>query len=966
MPIVHKLLIYSLLNFLLIGPLGATTVEKSPNDRRDYAAITLENGLLVMLISDPNADQAAAAMDIRHGSWSEPAAFPGLAHLLEHMLFLGTEPFPENEEYQGFINRHGGSHNAYTSAINTNYFFSVNPTQLYGALERFAPFFYAPLLEAQYVAREKMVVDAEFQSKLQEENWRFWSLDQVMADPNHPASRFTIGNRDSLQDLPEQSLQQALVAFFRAHYTTPHMALVVLGRESTDELAGWVKTLFAPLASTPTPDLAVDRPRYTPPQFVEVQSLDETRRLSLRFPLALLDEEKRFHRPAEYVGELMGDEGPGSLLSLLKARGWAESLSAGGSENALEMTFSIDIELTPAGRDQVPAIVELVFQTLKLIADEGINDWRYAEMARLADISFQFQETIPPIRQVSGVASLLRRYGPERVLRVPYLYAPFDGQLIRDTLNQLTPQNLIAILQAPDVVGDRQTPYFAAAYRQSPPLTVDLTAPRHAALALPTPNEFIPANLALRDVHVTPQPERMARDGMASVLWYLHDNEFQTPRGDFFLSVQSPVASHSAINAMLAQLYALMVMDELNELTYPASVAGLDFNLRPHSRGMTLQLSGFDEKQPVLLEKIIAAITQPTLDPQRFARLREELLRRWRNAQRDAPYSQAMGELYNLVMTPSWSLQERLAATQAVDLAMLTAFVPTFLAELQLVQLAHGNFDADQAQKLAQIAEKRLLATGSPTTTPVPRADVLALAATNTLRLLPVDHNDGAIVAYYQGADRRYDTRAAFGLLAQMLETPFYQSLRTEQQLGYVVTATALPLLEVPGVGFIVQSPHVDGSALQQKIADFLVDFASELPNTPPDTFAAYQAGLLNRLQERDQTLSARSQRLWRSVDMDEPRFDTREQIAAAVSRLTLDDLVALYQTAFIDQPRQLSVLAVNSTQEPLAVTGHVISDGARFKARRSPVPRLTNEEAAAKVTAPTTATALTQPAMAE
>ena len=49
----------------------------------------------VMLISDPTCDYAAAAIDVGVGSASDPDAFPGLAHFLEHMLFLGTQKYPK-------------------------------------------------------------------------------------------------------------------------------------------------------------------------------------------------------------------------------------------------------------------------------------------------------------------------------------------------------------------------------------------------------------------------------------------------------------------------------------------------------------------------------------------------------------------------------------------------------------------------------------------------------------------------------------------------------------------------------------------------------------------------------------------------------------------------------------------------------------------------------------------------------
>ena len=98
---------------------------KSENDQRSYRRLTLANDLDVLLISDPDADKAAVALDLYMGSYQNPDGTEGLAHFLEHMLFLGTQRYPSAGEYQTFISEHGGSHNASTSLEHTNYFFDI-------------------------------------------------------------------------------------------------------------------------------------------------------------------------------------------------------------------------------------------------------------------------------------------------------------------------------------------------------------------------------------------------------------------------------------------------------------------------------------------------------------------------------------------------------------------------------------------------------------------------------------------------------------------------------------------------------------------------------------------------------------------------------------------------------------------------------------------------------------------------
>ena len=70
---------------------------------------------------------------------NDPADLAGLAHFCEHMLFLGTERYPSEGEFEKYIGSNGGSNNAFTASEDTNYFFDVNGDALPGALARHRP-----------------------------------------------------------------------------------------------------------------------------------------------------------------------------------------------------------------------------------------------------------------------------------------------------------------------------------------------------------------------------------------------------------------------------------------------------------------------------------------------------------------------------------------------------------------------------------------------------------------------------------------------------------------------------------------------------------------------------------------------------------------------------------------------------------------------------------------------------------
>ena len=214
-------------------------------DRKEYRGLVMENGLKVLLVSDPMTDRAEASMDVHIGSGSDPEGWNGLAHFLEHMLFLGTGKYPDAGGYQAFIKDHGGSHNAYTSYDHTNYFFNVSHDSLEPALDRFSRFFIDPTFDPKYVERERSIVHSEYQARLKDEGRRIWETQKQILNPGHPGSRFSVGSKDTLQDRDGVSVRDRLIQFYEQWYSADIMALAVVGRESLDTLEGWVRDKFA-------------------------------------------------------------------------------------------------------------------------------------------------------------------------------------------------------------------------------------------------------------------------------------------------------------------------------------------------------------------------------------------------------------------------------------------------------------------------------------------------------------------------------------------------------------------------------------------------------------------------------------------------------------------------------------------------------------------------------------------------
>ena len=311
-----------------IGPdLNST---KSKLDKKEYRQILLPNGLRVILISDTIAIQhhqddylyddesgndedeskkndendgiendnmdidddekedddddddgdddglrkAAAAIIIGAGSFHDPPYAQGLAHYLEHMLFMGSTKYPIENQYDSFLSKHSGSDNAYTECEHTVYYLEVCQEKIFESMDMLAWFFREPLMKNDAVERELKSIESEFQLSKNSDECRMQQLfchesmmiatansssnssssSSINATRRHPFSNFSWGNIQSLQDIPQRNnidMMKELRKFFDCHYYAQNMSLVVVGGYSLDKLQKHVIESFSAIPALP-------------------------------------------------------------------------------------------------------------------------------------------------------------------------------------------------------------------------------------------------------------------------------------------------------------------------------------------------------------------------------------------------------------------------------------------------------------------------------------------------------------------------------------------------------------------------------------------------------------------------------------------------------------------------------------------------------------------------------------------
>lgn len=914
-PILYAILA---LMFLLTGSFNALangTPTKSPNDDNDYRIVELANGLRAVLVSDADADKAAASLNVAVGSGDDPADRAGLAHFLEHMLFLGTKKYPEPGEYQQFIKSHGGSHNAFTAFQDTNYFFDVEARFLEPALDRFAEQFSAPLFTADLVDRERNAVHSEFSSKLKDDGRRFYSVKKAASNPEHAFSQFAVGNLTTLENTDENPLRPDLIEFWKNHYSANLMTLAVYGPQSLDELEQLVRPRFSAIENrqlTAKKHLPqVYRPDVMPSKVI-ADAIKDVRSLTLSFPIPSQDANYRT-KPASFVANLIGHEGPGSLFDVLKRAGLVESLSAGlGMDTGESATLEISMSLTPEGLSRQDDILPLVFEYIELIRAEGISEQRFEEMQQLASIDFRFRDQSDPIHEVMSLSRQLRHYPSADVLSAPWLLERYAPEQYADILDRLTPDNLIVFVLAPEpaLENPETTPWYNVEWQRQPLAEDSLTnttLPKLAGqLRLPQTNPFVPEDLAMVAGDSMTKPIRLtSREGLE--IWFARDTRFDSPKANVYLSLRTPAARVSARSTVLTQLLVDAVNTNLNAWAYSARLAGLDYSVYPHLRGVTVRVGGYSDKLHTLMNRILLQIADPELTRQRFDIARQNLVDSLQNKAKNRPVEQTSEFVQTALIEGAWSTEDKLAAAQQVTLDELESFADALLSEVDPVMLAHGNLTHAYALNLAQQVRAVVLA-GSTIAT-VDRSRVRQLPASETLVNLDVEHPDTGYTLYMQGANTGFAERARYRLLAQIISSPFYEEIRTKRQLGYLVYATPFEILETPALGFVVQSPTASQTEIDRAVQEFAAAFESRLAGLDDASLNREKQAVISKLMERDRQLSDVSGRYWREIDRDARGFDSREKLAQAIQSVTRKELLQTFRQAVLERNQALRVV---------------------------------------------------------
>ncbi|CAD8048703.1 unnamed protein product [Paramecium sonneborni] len=940
----------------------ATNLKLPLIDKNEYQYFTLSNGLKVLVIQDPEAKIAQAALCVNVGSWTEPDEYPGLAHFLEHMLFQGSKSYPQEGYFQKLVAEGGGSTNAYTRGEETNYYMKINNERVVEALQVFAHFFIDPLLDSSMVDREVNAVNSEYEIAVSGDLWKISHLFQILS--NKPIGRFTIGSLKTLKDPMKE-----LVKFHSQYYSANIMSLVV--KSNYPDMAKWIREQ-SDFSQIPNLNLKKKQKLHLPLKktglMVKYKTNGDKNQLILAYQLDSPRSAKK-SKTLPMIASLIKSKHKEGLLDYLVKQKMALNVDAGTflEGNGDFTFFLIEIELIE-GVDELK-VAETVTGYFNNMLDQFYQEvdkneinytpyleeiWQQYKQLQLSQFNYLDNNHYPTVQQI---AHNLNYFDYTDAMSIEFLYEEFQPEIIYNYLTEmLNPSNIVIFHGSPKFNNLKQSSelyrleyeIITLSKEQIKKLSSAVTTKvvlfdwiksKSLPLILPRINTFIPKDFSIKSLCKEQtsfiqaplvfkskedciQHEKeyeainhyplMIKRSVETKAWWKLQRQFKVPQIFTGVMFNTPKSINSLKDKLLIQVFNTLVTDNLNQEIQEAIDAGYQFQFTPSIKGVSLELYGWSDNYQSFFEKVLSSINNLKFDS--FYQVKQKLMIYYNNIYQDKLFRVAMSEYLNQVVQAQYYTSQLFLEELAVlDMESLQLFHSNYFSNFRVSSFVSGNILRSEVEDLLHTIRKVFHKSSSHTSEEPHVFNIRDF--TNKNVVVPLIHKggdnsdvNGVTINYYQIGHRNKKNFAIMNLIQQFFHNHAFQYLRTERQLGYVALMRFIPIGCIDGAAIIVQGTAQMPYVVNQHIEDFIKQFHNVLLSLADDQLDNIKNGAKSSLQEKDKSLYDESAYIWSQIRGNNLQLEEKEIAIAMIDEIVQKDIIEFYEKYFIKQQNKLSL----------------------------------------------------------
>jgi insulysin len=871
-------------------------------DTNEYKYITLPNKLNVLLIYDKNTFISSAAMTVNVGFYNDPDNAQGLAHFLEHMLFMGTSKFPKENYYGEFINKSGGSTNAHTMEESTTYYFEVLNEYFYELVNIFSNFFISPLLSENAIEREINAINSEYLKNYPIDIVRIMSaLKSLMDNPNHPYKNFGFGNT---QTLLKPDIRTTLQNFYDKYYSSNIMDLVILSNNPISDMEDKITQMFSPIPNKNI-DIPCKLPQkfpYTTQKFIKVVPIENKDILYIFFQVPSPDKNYKY-KHLQYIMQLLGHRTQGGLYNVLKCNTY-------DSDTSFTM-LGLSIKLTVKGLKHYDHIIDCVKTYIDLINKSPLQDIILKETKILNEIAFDYLTIDEKITYTSALSMNMLKYKPEDIIYGDYCMNIDDmnTKLINDTLKYITIDKSMIVLSSKEFANDPNIKIDKWFNTEFIPSTLSITPINQSiknALKLPSPNPYIPQILTLNKNPIT-------NINQNKNIWTKFDT-FNIPKIFIDIIIYTNEPFKTPLNYIIFDIYLTLLSQYNHEQLYYANICETGYTINYDINFVMVTFYGFNST----ISKIINLFTDTfftfakNITQDQFDNAKKECYEILSNGIYDPLHEIANDKINDSIYKNHYSNKILIESFKDIKYDHITMPIKWLQNNCDTKILVYGNFDPLHVSSLTD----KLNIFFSPRPIILNNFTIPLLPSVTKIHIIksqnPENDNNLIHLMYEIGPIIKTITdNWALNLLCTYfintyVKEKFFTQLRTQEQSGYIVKSFIKSFVnnkgQLYGISFLVQSPHLNPMTLRRRIKKFVKSMYASLLKINQKKFDQFKNNIKLMLEQKFTSQYEEHEFIFNQMLTNEYVFNYKELLIEQLPSLTISALTTFYNTYFIDK----------------------------------------------------------------
>ena len=806
------------------------------NETRLFDTEILKNGIKTVYVYDKDIDKTTVTVSVNIGSYSNPKDFQGLAHFLEHMLFLGSKKYPDEKYYNNNIKKYGGFSNAWTDMFETVYYFSVFNDGIEHLMDIFSRFFIDPLFNEDAVQREINAVNSEHQKNINDDNWREYQTIRNLANKDNKWNTFATGSNKTMN---KETIRNAMIKFYNQFYVSENISVCIVSNIDIKNQKNLLKLTFGNIPFKLKKEITIQKPIYNNfGKTFQMIPLSDIQKIKYIWEInSGFAETNKIYR---IIFDLLNMFNKNSLSNFLKVNGLGDY----GYINIEEEVgvFILTINLTKLGLTKLNLIDGYVNYTINNIFSKDLT--KIIEYYRkINQLNFDNCDKMESLRLSNTLAINIHKYNLNELLSGPALIPNISLKINNTIKEQFSKCIKLLISQDNKIINKIIDKNYGTVYGEitniySPEIPFNL----EFNIDNPFLDLKIQNNLKLVENLDTPI-------FIKNRFWFSGVTKFNEDIIKGALIFNNP----KYFNTPKSYIYTVLAIEcltfYLNQELYNIFMLQFDISLSFNNIYNSIILKYSCLNDPIKLNQFIIK----TLDLIKSAVIPDKILdsnimllkENYLNVNNSNPWEYSSYYMSSISIDNDYLIETLIKEIEKVNKKELLNFISTLFDNSSLSVLFCGALYNDQLPKNIQLIEKGIL---------LPQYNFTKIELPKNITLVHPNKEEksNCVTITYELGNFEPNKWVHTFMTYLILEQPFFEELRTKKQLGYLVKFT---LLNYGDNYYIVQKVQSDKNCkiLLNEINNFNITIIDIINKINLDE---WKISAKNYLNEKDNSLS--------------------------------------------------------------------------------------------------------------